>query len=373
MLMNLQNSFSDKDLFFMNLAIELAKKGRFFTSPNPMVGAVCVKNGKIISTGYHEKFGEFHAERKCLMTNINFFGAKLYVNLEPCSHYGKTPPCTDIIIEKGISEVYIAHRDPNPLVSGRGVEKLKKAGIKVHEGLLKEKAELLNQAFLCNILKKRAYVTLKMALSLDGKLAVSSGESKYITDEVSLDIVHSIRAEADAILVGGRTLIMDNPRLSVRKKGIYKNIVKIVLKKSLNIKKDLNIFKGKGEIIFVTDQKTEIPSWLAKLKNVEILKYDFSNDNYLIEFLEKIYRDYRVGKLLIEGGVKVSSIFLKNNLVDRLIIFHSGRKILGGSYTPFSDIKLTNMDNSINLKFLTMASLKNDFYTEGYINVYRSN
>ncbi len=371
MLMNSQNSFLNKDKLFMSLAIELAKKGRFFTSPNPLVGAVCVKNGKIISVGYHEKYGEFHAERKCLIKDMDFSGAKLYVNLEPCSHYGKTPPCTDIIIEKGISEVYIAHRDPNPLVGGKGIEKLQSSGIKVYEGLLEEKALLLNQAFLCNILKKRAYVTLKLALSIDGKLAVSSGDSKYITDEVSLDIVHSIRAESDAILVGGRTLLADNPKLSVRKRGVKKDIVKIILKRELNIPESLNIFKEKGIIVFVTDKNSKVPSWLSEQKNIEIFRYDFLNEEFLVDFLERIYRVYKVGKLLIEGGVKVSSLFLRNNLVDKLVIFHSSKKVLGGNYSPFSEVNFKSMDNLIHLNFSSMITLKDDFYTEGYINVYR--
>ncbi len=362
-----------KDRFYMNLAIELAKKGRYFTSPNPMVGAVCVKDDKIIALDFHEKFGELHAERRCLLKRgVNFSGASLYVNLEPCSHYGKTPPCTKIIIEKGISKVFVSHRDPNPLVKGFGIKKLKENGIKVYEGVLKEKAELLNQAFICNIKEKRSYVTLKMALTLDGKLAVSSGDSKYITDNVSLSIVHSIRAESDAILVGGGTVRRDDPELTVRKRGLNKRIKKVIITKTFNLEGKTSLFKSGDEVIFVVDKKYRNRINSTSFNgNFKILTYDFKSKDFLKELLSTLYNDFGVGRLLVEGGAFVSSLFLKSGVVDKIVFFISTIKIVGGTVSPFKDFNLERMDESLKLYRLKSLRLKDDFYVEGLLNVYR--
>ena len=187
---------------YMKFAIELAKKGIGYTNPNPIVGCVVVKNNKIISTGYHKKCGAFHAERNALLKpKVNFEGADLYVTLEPCSHFGKTPPCTDIIIEKKIKRVIIGSKDPNPLVAGKGIKKLKEAGIEVIEGVLEKECSKLNEIFFYYIQTSMPFVALKYAMTLDGKIACYTGDSKWITGEKAREDVQHLRKRYSAILV----------------------------------------------------------------------------------------------------------------------------------------------------------------------------
>ncbi|MDD5492289.1 MAG: bifunctional diaminohydroxyphosphoribosylaminopyrimidine deaminase/5-amino-6-(5-phosphoribosylamino)uracil reductase RibD, partial [bacterium] len=221
---------------YMKLALQLAEKGKGKVFPNPMVGAVLVKNGKIISQGYHRYFGGAHAEVEAINNATQpVAGADLYVALEPCAHYGKTPPCTEAIIKAGIKNVYIAMLDPNPLVAGKGIKKLRQHHIPVIAGITTEKAALLNREYIHYIKHKRPYVIMKWAMSLDGKIATRTGDSKWISNEQARKYAHSLRANVEAIIIGINTVLKDDPSLTVRGITGAKNPVRIILDHHLRI------------------------------------------------------------------------------------------------------------------------------------------
>ncbi len=223
---------TEKEL--MQLAIELAKRGKDRTFPNPNVGALIIKNGEIISEGYHQFFGDRHAEIHALnQAGAEAKDATLIVTLEPCSHYGKTPPCVDAIINSGIKEVIVGLKDPNPLVNGKGIEILKRAGLKVKAGVLQDELKNFYKDYAKRFSKKKSYVVLKYAMTLDGKIATSTGDSKWISSEKSREWVHNFRTRFDGILVGVKTIIRDNPQLTSHGKG--KNPVRIILDPELEI------------------------------------------------------------------------------------------------------------------------------------------
>jgi diaminohydroxyphosphoribosylaminopyrimidine deaminase/5-amino-6-(5-phosphoribosylamino)uracil reductase len=360
--------------FYMNLAIELARKGAYHTSPNPMVGAVCVKNGKIISTGYHARFGEFHAERRCLTKELDFKGSELYVNLEPCSHPGKTPPCTDIIIEKGVKKVYISHRDPNPKVDGISI--LKKHNIDVEIGILKDKAIELNQPFLCNMKKNRPYITLKIATSLDGKIAAENGSSKSISSNAALKFVHILRAESDAILIGSNTAVFDNPMLTVRYGGFEKRIIRVILDSTLKIPLESNLIRtidSNPLIIFTSENANGEKTGILKDKGVDV-KIVAKKDNKLdLNLIVQELYSMGVGKLMVEGGGKIASSFLRDNLVDRIIQEIAIDKILGGSMSYSKDVFYDSPENGRIINSWKTFDLDDNIIIEGIINVYRDN
>ena len=233
---------------YMQIAIEEAKKGSGFTSPNPLVGAVLVKDGKIVGKDYHHKYGEFHAERNAILNcKEDLAGASLYVTLEPCCHYGKTPPCTQIIIERGIEKVYIGSYDPNPKVNGGGIKQLKDAGIEVVTEVLKEECDALNPVFFHYIEKKEPYVVLKYAMTADGKIATRTGASKWITGEAARKRVQYSRKIYSGIMVGIGTVLADDPMLTCRLENA-KNPVRIICDSSLRIPLDSNIVKTAKEV-----------------------------------------------------------------------------------------------------------------------------
>jgi len=319
---------------FMKLAIVIAKKGIGFVNPNPPVGAVIVKDGKILSMGYHKYYGGYHAERDAILSALNagidISGSTMYVTLEPCDHYGKTPPCTDLIIQSGIKEVYIACTDPNP-ISGNGAEKLRKNGVDVHIGLLEEEARELAKFFFKSVETGIPYVTLKYAATLDGKIADVNGNSKWITDELR-KVVHKLRSEHMAVLVGAGTVIKDNPTLNVRfLKSKKRNPIKVVLDKRGVIFekiKDLNVFQGEKVIVF-TEKQVSAPE-LNGVNGVKIF-----NVLEPIEILKTLYKEERVDSVLVEGGSEIFSQFLP--FADEIYGFY-GLKALGKGKGIFENI-----------------------------------
>ncbi|MDO4735086.1 MAG: bifunctional diaminohydroxyphosphoribosylaminopyrimidine deaminase/5-amino-6-(5-phosphoribosylamino)uracil reductase RibD, partial [Lachnospiraceae bacterium] len=233
---------------YMKRAIELAEKGRGYTSPNPIVGCVVVKDGRIISEGYHERYGEFHAERNALLRcKEDTEGADLYVTLEPCCHQGKTPPCTDIIIEKKIGRVFVGSMDPNPLVAGKGVQILKGAGIAVETGILEKECLKMNEIFFHFITTKTPFVLSKFAMSMDGKIASESGDSKWVTGEEARAEVHLLRKYYSAIMVGIGTVLADDPMLNCRvEEGV--DPIRVICDSSLRIPLDSKIVQTAKEI-----------------------------------------------------------------------------------------------------------------------------
>ena len=260
---------------YMKRAIELAKKGIGYTNPNPIVGCVVVKNDEIISEGYHEKIGGFHAERNAL-TNCkeDTTGAELYVTLEPCCHYGKTPPCTEIIIEKNIKKVYVGSMDPNKLVAGKGVKILEENGIEVECGVLKDECDKLNEVFFHYITNKTPYVVMKYAMTMDGKIACENGDSKWVTGEKARETVQNMRKKYMGIMVGINTVLEDNPMLNCR---IEENVdpIRIICDSNLRIPFESNIVNTANKIqtIVVCTNKADKDKqrWLEN-KGIEVIR-----------------------------------------------------------------------------------------------------
>ncbi|MCR4662807.1 MAG: bifunctional diaminohydroxyphosphoribosylaminopyrimidine deaminase/5-amino-6-(5-phosphoribosylamino)uracil reductase RibD [Endomicrobiaceae bacterium] len=305
---------------YMQLVLDLAKKGKGYVFPNPMVGALLVKDNKIISKGYHKYFGAAHAEVEAINSSkINVEGSTLYVNLEPCNNWGKCPPCVDLIIKSKIKTVVCAMKDPNPLTASKSMKKLKSAGIKVINGILEKQAIKLNKEYINNIKKSKPYILIKSAVSLDGKIATYAGDSKWISNEKSRKFVHKLRTEFDAILVGTNTVLKDNPMLSSR--GYGKNPVRVLLDEKLKIPANYNVVDGTIPAIILYDENIKrIPKHFDKdcIKLVAInfkqAKKDF---NVVIEKLNKM----ALKKILIEGGGEINASALKTGKVDEILLF----------------------------------------------------
>ncbi len=305
---------------YMQLVLDLAKKGNGYVFPNPMVGALLVKDGKIISKGYHKYFGAAHAEADAIKSSkTKVEGSTLYVNLEPCNNWGKCPPCVDLIIKSKIKTVVCAMKDPNPLTSGKSFKKLKTAGITVINGILEKQAEQLNKEYINHIKNIKPYILIKSAVSLDGKIATYMGDSKWISNEKSRKFVHKLRTKFDAILVGTNTVLKDNPMLSSR--GYGKNPVRVILDEKLKIPSNYNVVDGTIPTIILYDEKTKrIPKHFNKecIKLVSInfkqAKKDF---NVIIEKLNKM----ALKRILIEGGGEINSSVISAKKVDEVILF----------------------------------------------------
>ena len=336
---------------YMNLAINESLKGIGKVNPNPLVGAVIVKNNKLLSTGYHEFFGGRHAEivaiENAQKNGYSIKDSEMYVTLEPCSHYGKTPPCADRIIKEGIKKVYIGLKDPNPLVRGKGIEKLKNAGIDVEIGIEEDKIKEVNRVFLTYINKKRPYIHLKLALTLDGFIADKDGNSKWISNESSRTVVHEMRNFYSSVLVGAGTVLMDNPNLSVRLTEKIRNPLKIILDKhGLTSNKKLNIYKKGKNLILTSSNK----NW--NFKNTEVI---YTNNLSVENILKELYNKH-IDSILVEGGSKVASEFLE--YADRISLFYSS-KVFGNGISPFKDLKSKKY-----LKTLNIKNINNDILWE---------
>ncbi len=343
---------------YIKRCITLAKRAGGDTLPNPLVGCVIVKNDKIIGEGFHKKFGFPHAEVEAIKSaNEPVEDSTLYVNLEPCSHYGKTPPCADLIISKKIKKVIIGMKDPNPLVAGKGIKKLKNAGIEVITGILEDKCRELNEVFIKNI-RKKTFISLKLAATLDGKIAEPSGYSKWITNKKSRDYVHKIRFFCDGILVGAETIRKDNPNLNVRKNNkVIKELKKIVLTNSFNLDESFNIFKKADNLYFLT-QSNKIPK--------KFFKYNIIKYKNFKEIPDLLYKN-NIYNILVEGGSKISYFFIKANIIDKFYFFYSN-KVMGGkdsiSMINGSDFFSLKEPYTIDIKYL--KKLDNNFLIIGY-------
>lgn len=306
---------------YMQLVLDLAKNGKGLVFPNPMVGAILVKNNKIISKGYHKFFGAAHAE-VCAISSADkkdVADSTLYVNLEPCNNWGKCPPCVDLIIKSKIKTVVCAMKDPNGLTGGKSFKKLKQAGIEVINGILQKQAEKLNKEYTEHIKNTQPYILVKTAMSLDGKIATCSGDSKWISNEKSRRFVHKMRTKFDAILVGTNTVLRDNPILSSH--GYGKNPIRVILDEKLKIPPNYNVIDGTIPTIVLYDENVKkVPRHFLKecLKlipvNFKEAKKDF---NVIIEKLNKM----ALKKIMIEGGGEINASVLKTGKVDEVLLF----------------------------------------------------
>lgn len=333
----------------MNKCIELALNGAGETSPNPMVGCVILdsEEKEIVSTGYHKKYGENHAERDALLKLENAKGCTLIVNLEPCSHFGKTPPCCDLIIEKGIKRVVYGMQDPNPVVSGNGLKKLQAAGVEVIGPILEKECRDLNEVFVKNHVKKQIFVALKTATTIDGKIATYCGDSKWITSEAARAEVRNIRKRYDAILTSSSTVLADNPEMFHKKK--------IILDRTL--KTDLNSKIYEQGDIYLFHDETIVPN--HEKDNVKYIPAPIKDGNIDIEYvLNKLY-ELKIMSVLVESGGVLNAAFLP--YVDKLYHFIAP-KVLGDNSgkSCFSGQRVDKISNCKNLEYVCMKSYEPD-------------
>ena len=348
----------------MRLALRLARKGEGKVSPNPMVGAVVMKNGNIVGSGYHQKFGEPHAEINALnQAGKKAKGGILYLNLEPHSFYGKTPPCTDSIIKAGIKEVFCSMSDPNPRVNGKGIKRLRDEGIKVNLGLLEDEARRLNEVYLKYTTTGMPFVILKVAQSLDGKIATPAGDSKWITSEDARDYVHRLRGKVDAVLVGSNTISKDDPELTIHKQR-GENPLRIILTAKGDVPPDCRIIRDNKDRKTVIVASKLTPSLKSCGAETWEIRKNRSGEVDLPEFLKKAGQQ-GIASILVEGGKEIFTSFLKERLVDKFYYFLSP-KVIGEGLDTFGDLKIERIKDSLKLKDITLKKFSRDYLLVGY-------
>ncbi len=365
--------YKDKDTVFMRYALELAEKGRGSTSPNPMVGAVVVKDGSISGRGYHGFVGGPHAEVNAINdAGENAKGADLYVTLEPCNHQGRTPPCTHKILESGIRRVFVAMNDPNPDVTGGGNEYLRARGVSVISGICEKEARLQNEVFVKYVQSKTPFVLLKCAATLDGYIATRSGDSKWVSGEQSRAYVHELRHWLDGIMVGIGTVRNDNPSLTARPEGKKgRDPVRIILDSQLSVSPDAKIFHQDSDaqnIIVCGDNVPHDRKKMIRDMGAKVLSLPLKEGRIDLEQLMIHLGDMGITGLLIEGGSRVIASALKARIVDKIMFFYAP-KILGGD-DGFPICRGTGperMAGSIPLRDMNVRRFGEDVMVEGYI------
>lgn len=358
---------------FMKRAIELAKQGSGWTAPNPLVGAVVVKNGRVIGEGYHRKYGELHAERNALAAcTEDPAGATLYVTLEPCCHYGKTPPCTEIIIEKKIAKVVIGSRDPNPKVAGKGARILREHGIEVVEDYMREACDALNPVFFHYITTKTPYVVLKFAMTLDGKIATRTGASKWITGEAARNHVHQLRGRYAGILAGIGTVLADDSMLNCRIDGAHQPL-RIILDSHLRIPMGSRLVRSAKEypLLIVCNESTrdreEGTNRIQKLEEAgaKVWTLPEKNGHPDLNVLMQRLGEEKIDSVLIEGGGTVNEAALKAHIVHHVYAYIAP-KIFGGedAKTPVEGSGIRLPQECANLRLAKITVLLNDMLLE---------
>ena len=360
-------AFSDADKIFMERALELARGALGSTFPNPAVGAVVVScDGRVVGEGATGVCGGPHAERRALKkAGAAARGGTLYVTLEPCSHFGRTPPCADAVVEAGIGRVVAAAKDPNPLVSGKGLRRLRARGIDVQTGLLREEAALLNEDFFWAITKKRPWVTLKLAMTLDGRVADCQGGSKWITSPAARREVQEIRRRHSAVAVGKNTLLRDDPKLTARCGKTYYP-ARIIFSPDKNIPEDSYFFTRADEARSIVVVKGSKKSGIERKDGLEFW-HTGSNDyaESIDTFLDMAYAQ-DLTSILVEGGQKLASGFLEHGFVNKVHLFY-GNKILGGGTEGLRFARGLAVDGSLSLDKISRRSLGDDFLVTGYV------
>lgn len=358
------------DEAFMDRAIELAQRGEGFTSPNPMVGAVIVREGKIVGEGFHRRVGEQHAEIVALQqAGEASRGSTLYVNLEPCAHHGRTPPCTEAIINSGVAKVVAAMVDPNPLVSGRGIARLREAGIEVVTGVREEKARKLNEVFIKFITTGLPFTVLKIAMTLDGKIASRTGDSRWITGKQSRELVHRWRHKYDAVMVGINTVLTDNPRLNVRLPGnTWKNPRPVVVDSRLRFPSDCNLARSQPPAIIATVRGQDANK-IKLLRELGLTVMEVAEDRGRVDVAElfALLGKESITSVLVEGGGELAASLLEAGLVDKLHVFIAP-KIIGGrsAPTPVGGRGIALMQDAIQIDNTEITVLDGDILITGY-------
>jgi len=363
------------DSFFMEQALSLAEKAKGRTTPNPLVGAVVVKDGQVVGQGYHQKAGGPHAEVFALdEAGEKAQGATIYVTLEPCSHYGRTPPCTKKIIAAGIKKVVVAMIDPNPKVAGRGIEQLKHAGIEVVVGVEEEKARALNEVFLKYITTGQPFVILKTGMSLDGKIATKTGESRWITGPEARAYVHQIRDEVDAIMVGIGTVMHDNPQLTTRLPDCKaKDPIRVIVDSKGQIPLDAQVLNLQSQTRTIVAATSQIPPKKIELlqeKGAQVLIIEEQdgqvNMHKLLEQLGKL----EITSILLEGGSTLNGTMVREKLIDKIFFFIAPKIISGRNAPgPIGGDGIENLEEALFLKQGQMKRVGDDWLIEAYPDV----
>jgi diaminohydroxyphosphoribosylaminopyrimidine deaminase / 5-amino-6-(5-phosphoribosylamino)uracil reductase len=358
--------FTDDQHRFMAAAMKLANEAKGTTFPNPAVGAVVVANGRIVGSGATSPYGGPHAEKIALsQAGVRARNASLYVTLEPCCHYGKTPPCTDAIIASRIGSVFISRLDPNPVVCGRGIRQLKKNGIKVHMGLLSDEATSVNEDFFWAITRRIPWVTLKLALTLDGRIADQEGRSRWITSQRSRDFVHELRRRHAAIIVGRTTLLRDNPRLSARYGGRRDQPARIVFSSRPSLPATSYFIQhARSTRSIVVTAGGRRASIEKRAQGIELWHTGGATGEIdLAAFLHLAYNE-GLTSLLVEGGGKVASSFMEHRHVNRVWLFY-GNKLLGKGVEGFSFYRGLPLDRAITLTDRKLMTFGDDVAISG--------
>ncbi len=358
------------DQEYMSLALTLAKKGTGFVNPNPLVGAIIVKDDKIIGQGWHEKFGGWHAERNALNhCSENPVGATMYVTLEPCCHYGKTPPCTEAIIENGIKKVVIGCLDPNSLVSGKGVTILQNTGIQIVSGILQEECKKLNEVFFHYIKTKKPFVVMKYAMTTDGKIATAAGQSKWITGEKARENVHQDRGRYSAIMVGVGTVIADNPSLTCRI-DTGRNPIRIICDTNLNTPPDSVVVTTANEVktILATACNNSEKQKLYLTRGCEILMVSKKENHIDLNHLMQELGKRGIDSILLEGGATLNFSSLQSGIVNKVQTYIAP-KLFGGeqSKTPVGGIGIRELSSCFTLKNQSIALFDEDILIESEV------
>ena len=361
------------DTKYMKRALELAEKGIGHTSPNPMVGAVIVKDGQIIGEGYHEVYGSHHAEVNAFKNAVkDVKGATMYVTLEPCSHYGKTPPCADAIIAKGISKVVVAMEDPNPQVAGRGIKKLRDNGIEVVTGVLEAESRKLNEIFLKYITTGLPFCILKTAMTLDGKIAAVTGDSKWITNEESRGYVHRLRHRVSAIMVGVGTVIQDDPLLNTRlEEGNGSDPIRIIVDTKGRTPLEAKVLNNNSTartIIATTELAAKESLAELEAKGAEIIITPLKDNRVDLTYLMKELGKRKIDSVLLEGGSEINYSAMEAGIIDKVNAFIAP-KLIGGreAKTPIGGAGRTLMKDALTLNNIDIQRFGDDIMVEGYI------
>lgn len=367
--------FSNEDKKFMQRALDLAAMAQGRTSPNPLVGAVIVKAGEIIGEGYHRKAGTPHAEVHALNAagDHDLSDATMYVSLEPCSHYGRTPPCANALVKAGLQRVVIATGDPNPLVAGRGVKILEDAGIETAVGLLEEQAVKLNEVFFKYIQSGgQPFVSLKTAMTIDGKIASYTGDSRWVTGDAARNFVHQLRNCYDAIMVGIGTVLADDPQLNTRLPGEdIKDPIRIIIDGQLDLPLESKIVKTahtQRSIVFTARSHNKEKAGMLRGWGVEIVETGGDDANLPLEMVMEHLGKMGICSVLLEGGAQINAYMLEHNLVDKVYWFIAP-KIIGGrnAPAPVAGQGIALMNEAIKLKQVEIRSFDEDLCVIGYL------
>lgn len=355
----------ETDRRHMALALDLAERGRGTTSPNPMVGAVVVRGGEIVGRGYHERAGGDHAEVIALReAGERASGATLYVTLEPCCHHGKTPPCADAVAQSGVTRVVAAMTDPNPRVCGGGFRRLAAHNIEIVSGVLEDRARRLNEAYIRHIGTGLPFVTLKLAMTLDGRIAARDGSSRWITGTAARERVHQLRAWSDAVMAGSGTVLADNPRLTVRNiEG--RNPLRVILDSRLRTPPDAHVFDDTNAVVATVAPENPANVSGLERRGIEVWRFDSPDGRIPLPEVLRRLGERRIVSLLCEGGGTLAASLLRGRLADKLAIFIAP-KILGSGEEAFGDLGAATIGDALPLRDVETERFGDDILMTGY-------